>query len=85
MWHVLKLPAKFFSQRYGPEITQRSQLNETVAGLLSTQLTTGALNLFLAFFYVLAMFFYDWMLTLFCAHGHRLKCIDAQAFRPAQA
>jgi ATP-binding cassette, subfamily C, bacterial len=65
LWHVLKLPAKFFSQRYAPEITQRCRLNEMVANLLSTQFTTGVLNLFLAGFYVLAMFFYDWMLTLF--------------------
>lgn len=65
LWHVLKLPAKFFSQRYAPEITQRCRLNEMVAGLLSTQFTTGVLNLFLASFYVLAMFFYDWLLTLF--------------------
>ncbi len=65
LWHVLKLPAKFFSQRYAPEITQRCRLNEMVAGLLSTQFTTGVLNLFLASFYVLAMLFYDWMLTGF--------------------
>jgi ABC-type bacteriocin/lantibiotic exporter with double-glycine peptidase domain len=65
MWHVLKLPAKFFSQRYAPEITQRCRLNEMVAGLLSTHFTTGVLNLLLASFYVLAMFFYDWILTCF--------------------
>jgi NHLM bacteriocin system ABC transporter peptidase/ATP-binding protein len=65
LWHVLKLPAKFFSQRYAPEITQRCRLNEMVASLLSTQFTTGVLNLFLASFYVLAMLFYDWTLTLF--------------------
>ena len=64
LWHVLKLPAKFFSQRYAPEITQRCRLNEMVATLLSTQFTTGVLNLFLASFYVLAMLFYDWLLTL---------------------
>lgn len=65
LWHVLKLPARFFSQRYAPEITQRCRLNEMVAGLLSTHFTTGVLNLFLASFYVLAMLFYDWMLTGF--------------------
>jgi len=65
LWHVLKLPARFFSQRYAPEITQRCRLNETVAGLLSAQFTTGVLNLMLASFYVVAMLFYDWVLTLF--------------------
>lgn len=66
MWHVLGLPAKFFAQRFAPEITQRCRLNETVANLLSAQFTTGVLSLFLAFFYILAMCFYDWMLTLVC-------------------
>lgn len=65
LWHVLKLPARFFAQRYAPEITQRCRLNEMVAGLLSAQFTTGVLNLFLASFYVLAMLFYDWALTAF--------------------
>lgn len=66
LWHVLRLPAKFFAQRFAPEITQRCRLNETVAQLLSTQFTTGVLNLFLASFYILAMLFYDWLLTLCC-------------------
>lgn len=65
IWHVLRLPAKFFSQRYAPEITQRCRLNEMVANLLSAQFTTGVLNLLLASFYILAMLFYDWMLTGF--------------------
>lgn len=66
LWHVLRLPATFFAQRFAPEITQRCRLNEMVAGLLSAQFTTGALNLFLTFFYILAMSFYDWLLTLVC-------------------
>lgn len=65
LWHVLKLPAKFFSQRYAPEITHRCKLNEEVSALLSSNFTTGMLNLMLAVFYVAAMLFYDWLLTLF--------------------
>ncbi len=65
MWHVLRLPAKFFSQRYAPEITQRCRLNEMVADMLSARFTSGVLNFLLAGFYVLAMSLYDPMLTLF--------------------
>ncbi|WP_172961669.1 NHLP family bacteriocin export ABC transporter peptidase/permease/ATPase subunit [Desulfovibrio ferrophilus] len=64
MWHVLHLPAKFFSQRYAPEITQRCRLNEILAGTLSAQLATGLLNLLLAVLYLLAMFFFDIWLGL---------------------
>jgi len=64
MWHVLHLPAKFFSQRYAPEITQRCRLNEVLAGTLSAQLATGLLNLLLASLYLLAMFFFDVWLGL---------------------
>lgn len=67
MWHVLRLPAQFFSQRFAPEITQRAQLNEVLANLLSASFATTALNFFLAFWYLLAMFLFDWPLALFAA------------------
>lgn len=64
LWHVLQLPARFFSQRFAPEITQRCMLNEVLSNLLSSQFTTAALNLMLATFYLAAMLFYDGWLTL---------------------
>jgi len=82
LWHVLRLPARFFAQRYAPEITQRCRLNETVAGLLSAQFTTGVLNLFLAGFYVVAMCFYDWMLTLFALAAVALNALVLKVAAP---
>ncbi len=65
IWRLLRLPASFFSQRYAPEITSRCRLNETLATLLSSQFTTGALNLGMAVFYLTVMVYYDALLSLF--------------------
>jgi len=65
MWHLLRLPASFFSQRYAPEITSRCRLNEMLAHILSGQFTTAILNLGMAVFYLGVMFYYDGLLTLF--------------------
>lgn len=64
IWRLLRLPAVFFSQRYAPEITSRCHLNETVATLLSSQFTTGVLNLGMAFFYLSVMVYYNTLLSL---------------------
>ncbi len=65
MWHLLQLPASFFSQRYAPEITSRCRLNEMLANILSGQFTTAILNLGMAVFYLMVMYYYDGLLTLF--------------------
>jgi len=64
MWHILRLPIQFFSQRYAAEITQRSQLNDTLANIFSGQLATAFLNIIMVFFYGLALFMYNWSLAL---------------------
>lgn len=62
--HVFRLPMDFFSQRFGGEIGNRVQLNDTVAKLLSGELTTAFLNLVMIFFYGAVLVFYDVWLTL---------------------
>jgi len=65
IWHLLRLPGSFFSQRYAPEITSRCRLNEMLANILSGQFTTAILNLMMALFYLGVMYYYDALLTLF--------------------
>lgn len=61
--HVLKLPVTFFQQRFAGEIGERVQLNDRVAQLLSGQLASNAVGLFLMLFYAAVMFQYDVLLT----------------------
>lgn len=62
-WHVLRLPAEFYSQRYAGEIGSRVSLNDRIAAVLSGQLATTALNVVTVIFYVILMLSYDVLLT----------------------
>jgi NHLM bacteriocin system ABC transporter peptidase/ATP-binding protein len=63
-WHVLRLPMGFFSQRYAGDISFRVGLNDSVAQLLSGQLTASLANIAGIGFYAALMFYYDVPLTL---------------------
>lgn len=63
LWHVLQLPAEFFSQRFAGDITSRMQSNDRVAKLLSGQLATTALNLVMIIFYFALMLQYSLILA----------------------
>ena len=61
--HLLRLPVDFYSQRFAGEISQRSDLNDKVAGILSGQLAQTAIDVVMMVFYAALMFFYDTTLT----------------------
>lgn len=64
LWHMLQLPMEFFSQRFTGELASRVQVNETVASLLSGELTTSIVNILLVGFYAALMMQYDKVLTV---------------------
>lgn len=64
LWHVLRLPFKFFTQRFGGEIGSRVQINDRIARILSAELATTALSCVMIVFYALLMIQYDFLLTL---------------------
>jgi NHLM bacteriocin system ABC transporter peptidase/ATP-binding protein len=63
-WHVLRLPMEFFTQRYAGDISFRVGLNDSIAQLLSGQLSGSLINIVGIGFYAALMFYYDVPLTL---------------------
>jgi NHLM bacteriocin system ABC transporter peptidase/ATP-binding protein len=63
-WHVLRLPTEFFAQRYPGEVASRLQLNDQVATLLSGDVATNLVNIFLIGIYAALLIQYDAPLTL---------------------
>lgn len=63
-WHVLRLPFKFFTQRFGGEIGSRVEINDRVARMLSAELATTVLSCATVMFFALLMIQYDVLLTL---------------------
>jgi NHLM bacteriocin system ABC transporter peptidase/ATP-binding protein len=64
MEHVLRLPLLFFTQRYAGHVVTRIQVNDQIATMLSSQLSTSLLAMLTAAFYLVLMVVYDWQLTL---------------------
>jgi len=77
-WHVLRLPFKFFTQRYGGEIGSRVGINDRVARMLSSELATTMLSCVMVVFYALLMIQYDVLLTLI---GVAVAAVNIAALR----
>ena len=64
LWHVLRLPTEFFSQRFAGDISSRVGINDRVAQLLSRDLATNALGALMIVFFAVILLRYDPVLTL---------------------
>jgi len=63
LWHVLRLPSSFFSQRYAGEIADRVRLNDHVAGFLTEEFGNIAIQVVILFLFAFVMFLFDPWLT----------------------
>lgn len=64
MWHVLRTPMEFFSQRMAGDIADRQRKNETIAQELMKTLAPLTLDLVMLIFYLFIMLRYSLILTL---------------------
>ena len=64
LWHVLRLPVEFFTQRFAGEISSRVAINDRVARLLARDLAINCLGALMIVFFGAVMFLYDPTLTL---------------------
>ncbi len=62
-YHVLHLPIPFFAQRFAGDIASRVQSNDTLAGLLSSDLLPAIVNMVTVLLYAIVMFQYSVLLT----------------------
>jgi len=64
LWHLFRLPIQFFQQRYAGDIANRVMINDKVASVLSGNLATTVISLFMVVFYAVLLFSYNVKLTL---------------------
>ncbi|MBL7478924.1 NHLP family bacteriocin export ABC transporter peptidase/permease/ATPase subunit [Legionella bononiensis] len=63
LWHTLRLPMSFFSQRFSGDISSRIASNDHIAELLSADLSSNVVGLINMVIYALIMMLFDWMLA----------------------
>jgi len=64
MWHVLRLPVEFFSQRYVGDIVSRQISNESIAATLINQFAPILINLVFILIYFIIMLHYSIVLSV---------------------
>jgi NHLM bacteriocin system ABC transporter peptidase/ATP-binding protein len=64
LWHVLRLPMEFFSQRMTADIALRQRSNQDVASILLRTMAPQVLNFVMLVFYLVVMLRYSIPLTL---------------------
>lgn len=64
MWHVLRLPVEFFSQRFAGDIVSRQSSNEGIAYTLIGKLAPVFLNVCMLVFYLTIMLSYNVLLSV---------------------
>lgn len=64
LWHVLRLPMQFFSQRQSGDLSSRQSENEQIAYTMINQLAPTALNFIMMIFYFFIMIQYSILLTV---------------------
>ena len=64
MWHVLRLPMEFFSQRMAGDLQQRQSSNASIAHTLVQTLTPLLINTVMMIFYLVVMLRYSVVLSL---------------------
>jgi NHLM bacteriocin system ABC transporter peptidase/ATP-binding protein len=59
MWHVLRLPVDFFSQRFAGDIASRQESNNAIASSLCTKLAPTILDVIMIGIYLTVMIYYS--------------------------
>ncbi len=63
MWHILRLPIEFFSQRFAGDIASRQQSNNDIAEMFCYCFAPAILNILMIFIYIPMILYYDFALA----------------------
>lgn len=69
MWHILRMPVEFFSQRMAGDLSVRKKVNESIAATLIRTLAPMILNMAMMVVYLCVILRYSVMLTLIGVGG----------------
>ena len=69
MWHVLRMPVEFFSQRMAGDISARKKTNESIAATLINTLAPTVFNIIMMVFYLIVILRYSVVLTMIGVGG----------------
>jgi NHLM bacteriocin system ABC transporter peptidase/ATP-binding protein len=67
VWHLLRLPIDFFTQRMAGEVSSRVEINDRIADLLSRDMATQFINILLVGFFLALMAHYEFRLAMLIA------------------
>ena len=78
LWHCLKMPMRFFSQRMAGDLASRQMHNDTIAKTLVSKLGPLLINLVMLILYVIIMLRYNLSLTLIGAAAILINVLVAR-------
>lgn len=78
MWHVLRLPVEFFTQRMAGDIAARQKANQDIAAKLIQTFIPMILNFLMLIFYLIVIFRYSPILALIGVFSTLLNVLAAQ-------
>lgn len=64
MWHILRLPVEFFSQRFAGDISSRQQSNNEIAQILCNQIVPVVVDVIMIGIYLAVMVYYSMLMAL---------------------
>ncbi len=78
MWHVLRMPVEFFTQRHAEDIAIRKKINESLAATIIDTLAPTALNMIMMVVYLTVILKYSVILTLIGIAGMSVNILVSQ-------
>ncbi|MCR5604056.1 MAG: NHLP family bacteriocin export ABC transporter peptidase/permease/ATPase subunit [Lachnospiraceae bacterium] len=78
MWHVLRMPVEFFTQRHAEDIAIRKRINQTLASTIINTLAPTVLNSIMMIVYLVVILKYSVVLTIIGLFGTTVNIVIGQ-------